>query len=63
MGKRAASASRISELASIIAATLVAKYSSIVPVGIYGAVLGVIAADSAFLMRPSANEGAVDECT
>lgn len=56
MGKRAAYASRVSGLASIVAATLVAKYSSIVPVGIYGAVLGVIAADSALLMRLSANE-------
>lgn len=43
-------------LAPIIAATLVAKYSSIVPVGIYVAVLGVIAAVSAYLMRPAANE-------
>ncbi|MCR6480534.1 MHS family MFS transporter [Variovorax sp. ZS18.2.2] len=43
-------------LAPIIAATLVAKYSSIVPVGIYVAVLGVIAAVSAYLMRPTANE-------
>jgi MFS family permease len=43
-------------LAPIIAATLVAKYSSIVPVGIYVAVLGVVAAVSAWLMRPTANE-------
>lgn len=43
-------------LAPIIAATLVAKYSSIVPVGIYVAVLGVVAAVSAYLMRPTANE-------
>jgi MHS family shikimate/dehydroshikimate transporter-like MFS transporter len=43
-------------LAPIIAATLVAKYSSIVPVGIYVAVLGVIAAVCAYLMRPTPNE-------
>ncbi|MBJ2156681.1 MFS transporter [Variovorax sp. IB41] len=43
-------------LAPIIAATLVAKYSSIVPVGIYVAVLGVIAAVCAYLMRPTSNE-------
>lgn len=43
-------------LAPIIAATLVARYSSIVPVGVYVAVLGLIAAVSAYLMRPTANE-------
>jgi MFS transporter, MHS family, shikimate and dehydroshikimate transport protein len=43
-------------LAPIIAATLVAKYSSIVPVGIYVAVLGVVAAVCAYLMRPTSNE-------
>ncbi|MGF6347415.1 MFS transporter [Variovorax sp. W2I14] len=43
-------------LAPIIAATLVAKYSSIVPVGIYVAVLGAIAAVCAYLMRPASNE-------
>lgn len=56
MGKRAVYASRVSGLASTIAVALVAKHSSIMPVGIYGAVLGVIAADSAFLMRSAANE-------
>jgi MFS transporter, MHS family, shikimate and dehydroshikimate transport protein len=43
-------------LAPIIAATLVARYSSIVPVGIYVAVLGLIAAVSAYLMRAASNE-------
>ncbi|WPG35583.1 MFS transporter [Variovorax sp. EBFNA2] len=43
-------------LAPIIAATLVATYSSIVPVGIYVAVLGVLAAVSSYLMRPTSNE-------
>ncbi|WP_321915984.1 MULTISPECIES: MFS transporter [Paraburkholderia] len=43
-------------LAPIIAATLVAKYASIVPVGVYVAVLGALAATSAYLMRPSFNE-------
>jgi MHS family shikimate/dehydroshikimate transporter-like MFS transporter len=43
-------------LAPIIAATLVAKYGSIVPVGAYVAVLGAVAALSAWKMRPAANE-------
>jgi metabolite-proton symporter len=44
-------------LAPIIAATLVAKFGSIVPVGAYVAVLGAVAALSAWKMRPAANEG------
>ena len=42
--------------APIIAATLVGKYSSIVPVGVYVALLGALAAVAAYLMRPSFNE-------
>lgn len=42
--------------APIIAATLVGRYSSIVPVGVYVALLGALAAVAAFLMRPSFNE-------
>ncbi|MDH6594893.1 MHS family shikimate/dehydroshikimate transporter-like MFS transporter [Variovorax sp. TBS-050B] len=43
-------------LAPLIAATLVTKYGSIVPVGAYVAVLGAVAALSAWWMRPAANE-------
>ncbi|MDM0006037.1 MFS transporter [Variovorax sp. J22G73] len=43
-------------LAPIIAATLVATYSSIVPVGVYVAVLGLLAAGCAWGMRPTSNE-------
>lgn len=42
--------------APIIAATLVGTYSSIVPVGIYVALLGALATLAAYLMRPSFNE-------
>lgn len=40
-------------LAPIISASLVQKFDSIVPVGIYLAVLGVVAGTSAFLMKPT----------
>lgn len=43
-------------LAPLIAATLVATYSSIVPVGVYVAVLGLLAAGCAWGMRPTSNE-------
>lgn len=43
-------------LAPLIAATLVSRYASIVPVGMYVGVLGVIAATSAFFMRPTPAE-------
>jgi len=40
-------------LAPIISATLVQRFDSIVPVGVYLAFLGVIAGTSAFLMKPT----------
>ena len=43
-------------LAPIIAATLVASFGSIVPVGVYVAVLGLVAALSAWGMRATAGE-------
>ncbi|HEY0296395.1 MAG TPA: MFS transporter [Bordetella sp.] len=43
-------------LAPIVATTLVGRYASIVPVGAYLAVLGLVSAISAYLMRPSSNE-------
>lgn len=43
-------------LAPIIAATLVASYGSIVPVGVYVAVLGLVAALSAWGMKATAGE-------
>ncbi|OZI28858.1 MFS transporter [Bordetella genomosp. 1] len=43
-------------LAPIVSAMLVAKFSSIVPVGAYLAVLGVVAGTSAFLMKPAGRE-------
>ena len=44
-------------LAPMIAAALVARYGSIAPVGAYVAVLGALAALSAWRMRPAATEG------
>ncbi|MDQ8030635.1 MFS transporter [Bordetella genomosp. 1] len=43
-------------LAPIVSAMLVAKFGSIVPVGAYLAVLGVVAGTSAFLMKPAGRE-------
>jgi len=43
-------------LAPIISATLVQRFDSIVPVGVYLAFLGVIAGTSAFLMKPTPQE-------
>ncbi|HCW17912.1 MAG TPA: MFS transporter, partial [Achromobacter sp.] len=40
-------------LAPLISATLVQKFDSIVPVGVYLAVLGIVAGTSAFLMKPT----------
>jgi hypothetical protein len=40
-------------LAPLISATLVQKFGSILPVGIYLAFLGVVAGTSAFLMKPT----------
>ncbi|QVQ26051.1 MFS transporter [Achromobacter deleyi] len=43
-------------LAPLVSAMLVARFDSIVPVGAYLAVLGVIAGTSAFLMKPTGQE-------
>ncbi|AZR92875.1 transporter [Bordetella trematum] len=43
-------------LAPMVSAMLVARFDSIVPVGAYLAVLGLIAGTSAFLMRPAGQE-------
>lgn len=43
-------------LAPLVSAMLVARFGSIVPVGAYLAVLGVIAGTSAFLMKPTGQE-------
>lgn len=43
-------------LAPIVSAMLVAKFGSIVPVGVYLAALGMIAGTSAFLMQPTGRE-------
>lgn len=43
-------------LAPLVSAMLVARFDSIVPVGAYLAVLGVIAGTSAFLMKPTGRE-------
>lgn len=43
-------------LAPLISTLIVQRYDSILPVGIYIAVLGVISASSAYFMRPTLNE-------
>ncbi|SAI28837.1 transporter [Bordetella ansorpii] len=43
-------------LAPIVSAMLVAKFGSIVPVGAYLALLGVVAGTSAFLMKPTGRD-------
>ena len=43
-------------LAPLISATLVQKFDSILPVGVYLAFLGIVAGTSAFLMKPTAQD-------
>lgn len=44
-------------LAPMVSALLVARFDSIVPVGVYMAALGLVAGTSAFLMKPAGREG------